>query len=75
MPQPQFTIIIPLYKTEQYLFECLNSVITQKFQNYECLIINDGSVGVELSDWNDKQLSGLDTNLLSQLRSNMQKLL
>jgi len=38
-----FSIIIPLYNTENYIEKCLKSVMWQTYENYECIIINDGS--------------------------------
>ena len=43
MKQPVFSIIIPVYNTEQYLPECLDSVVNQTFPDYEAVIVNDGS--------------------------------
>lgn len=37
------TIIIPCYNQAVYLDECLESVINQTYNNWECVIINDGS--------------------------------
>lgn len=37
------SIIIPVYNVEDYLEECLNSCITQTYQNLEILAIDDGS--------------------------------
>lgn len=37
------SIIIPCYNQGKFLEETLNSVYNQKYQNWECLIINDGS--------------------------------
>lgn len=37
------SIIIPVYNVEEYLDECLNSVIKQTYSNVEIIIINDGS--------------------------------
>jgi glycosyltransferase involved in cell wall biosynthesis len=41
---PKVSIIIPCYNQSQYLNDCLESVINQTYQNWECLIINDGSI-------------------------------
>ena len=38
-----FSIIIPVYQVEQYLQECIESVLTQSFTDYEIILINDGS--------------------------------
>lgn len=37
------SVIIPVYNTENYLQECLDSVINQTYDNLEIIIINDGS--------------------------------
>ena len=37
------SIIVPVYNVEKYLRECLDSIMSQTYQNFECLLINDGS--------------------------------
>ena len=37
------TIIAPCYNQAEFLDECLQSVILQTYENWECLMINDGS--------------------------------
>ena len=37
------SIIVPIYNVEKYLRQCLNSIQNQTYQNFECLLINDGS--------------------------------
>lgn len=41
--KPLVTIVIPCYNVEKYVEECINSVIVQDYENWECLLINDGS--------------------------------
>lgn len=43
--QLKFSIIIPIYNTEKYLVECIESVINQTFKNLEIILVNDGSQG------------------------------
>ena len=43
MKNPKLSIIIPVYNVEQYLQRCLNSVLNSSFQDFELIIINDGS--------------------------------
>lgn len=38
-----FKIIVPLYNVEKWIKLCLNSVLLQEYENYECIIINDKS--------------------------------
>ena len=37
------TIVIPAYNSEKYIEKCLDSVVNQTFDDYEVLIVNDGS--------------------------------
>lgn len=39
----KLTILIPIYNTEKYLPECLDSLISQSFSDFEVICINDGS--------------------------------
>ena len=41
--QPKVSIIIPVYNVEQYLTECLDSVIHQTMKDMEVICIDDGS--------------------------------
>lgn len=43
MQEPLFSIVIPVYKVEKYLEECLNSVLHQDFTDYEVIMVDDGS--------------------------------
>ncbi|MDK7716079.1 glycosyltransferase [Aerococcus urinae] len=40
---PKISIIIPIYKVEKYLIECLESVRNQTFTDFEVIMVNDGS--------------------------------
>ncbi len=37
------SVIIPVYNTEKYLKECLDSIVNQSFEDIEIICINDGS--------------------------------
>jgi len=38
-----FSIIIPVYKTEKYINDCIKSILSQSFADYECILVDDGS--------------------------------
>ena len=40
----KISIIVPIYNVENYLRECLESIKNQTFTNFECIMINDGSI-------------------------------
>ena len=51
---PLISIIIPCYNQASFIQETLQSVYQQQYQNWECLIINDGSTDASESiilDW------------------------
>ena len=41
--KPLVSILVPVYNVEEYLEECLNSLINQSFSDIEIIIVNDGS--------------------------------
>lgn len=43
MKRKLISIIIPVYKTEQYLKRCVDSVLNQTYQELECILVDDGS--------------------------------
>lgn len=38
-----FSIVVPIYNVEKYLERCIDSILAQTFQDYELLLVNDGS--------------------------------
>ena len=43
MTDPLISIIVPVYKTEQYLPQCIESILAQTYKNLEIILIDDGS--------------------------------
>ena len=43
MPSPILSIIVPVYKTEQYLDACVKSIQAQTMQEWEMILVDDGS--------------------------------
>lgn len=40
---PLFSIIVPVYKTEEYLHKCVSSILEQSFGDFELILVDDGS--------------------------------
>jgi glycosyltransferase involved in cell wall biosynthesis len=40
---PLFSVVVPAYKTAPYIFEAITSVFAQRTDNYEIIVVNDGS--------------------------------
>ncbi|MBW4360370.1 glycosyltransferase family 2 protein [Flavobacterium taihuense] len=43
LEKPLVSIIVPCYKQAHFLSETLHSVLDQTYDNWECIIVNDGS--------------------------------
>lgn len=43
MDHPKITIIVPVYNAENYIKKCIVSIISQTYNDWECLLIDDGS--------------------------------
>ena len=55
--QITFSIIVPCYNYSKYLEECISSIVTQVYTDYEIIIVNDGSID------NTKEIA---TNLITK---------
>ncbi|QNE77016.1 glycosyltransferase [Streptomyces finlayi] len=40
---PRFSVIVPAYRVQAYLHECLDSVSGQSFKDFEIIVVDDGS--------------------------------
>ena len=41
--QPLISIVVPVYNSEKHLRQCVDSLLSQTYENWELLLINDGS--------------------------------
>lgn len=42
--RPAVSVVLPIYNVEAYLRECLDSILTQSFDDFEVLVVDDGSL-------------------------------
>ncbi len=63
MKKPVLTIVMPAYNGEKYISAAIDSVLNQSFENFELLIINDGSLDTTIkiiSSYKDKRIKLID---------------
>ena len=39
----KISVIVPVYRAEQYIVRCVDSILTQKFHDIELILVDDGS--------------------------------
>lgn len=62
-----FSVVIPLYNAEAYIRECLNSILNQTYNDFEIVVIDDGSIDssfeiVEEYEKKDTRIKLIQTN-------------
>lgn len=53
------SIIVPVYNVESYLDECIQSIVSQTYKDWECILIDDGSTdksGYICDTWAEKEI-------------------
>lgn len=40
---PRISVIVPVYNTAKYISKCLNSIMNQTMEDFEVIVVNDGS--------------------------------
>ena len=44
MSAPTISVVMPVYNSEKYLYEAIDSILNQTYTNFEFIILNDGSI-------------------------------
>lgn len=68
MSKLKISIIIPVYNSEKYLEDCLNSAINQTLKEIEIICVNDGSIDKSLEILN--QYSSKDKRIITITQKN-----
>ena len=67
--KPILSIIVPVYNVEKYLDTCLTSLVNQTLDNYEILVINDGTKD-NSQDIIDKYVEKYPEKVFSYIKEN-----
>ncbi len=62
----KISLVIPVYNSEKYLCECLDSVFRQDFDGFEVICVNDGSTDSSLEILHEYALKNKNLKVLSQ---------
>jgi len=63
--KPEITVLMPAYNAARYIAEAIESVLRQTFQNFELLIVNDGSTDATVNviqSFNDPRIVLINRN-------------
>lgn len=71
MNSPKVSVIVPVYNTELYLRECLESLLNQKYLNYEIILVNDGSTDNSLKILESYEKKYTNIRVISQSNSGL----
>lgn len=41
--RPEISVIVPVYRVEKYLNDCIDSILAQTFADFELILVDDGS--------------------------------
>lgn len=63
---PKISIIMGVYNSENYLREMLDSIVTQTYTDFECILVNDGSTDLSLVILNEYAIKDVRFKVLDQ---------
>ena len=46
MKQPKISVIVPIYKVEKYLVQCIDSILNQTLKDIEVILVDEGDRAV-----------------------------
>ena len=71
MGEELISIIVPVYNVDNYLRDCLNSILGQTYTNIEIICINDGSTDNSLEILNEYKDKDSRITVISQLNGGL----
>lgn len=77
MENIKFSIIIPAYNAQRWISECVKSLINQTYDNFEIIIIDDGSTDLtwnvisKIKSMNEKKIKVFHQNNSGQIESRL----
>lgn len=71
MSEPKISVIIPAYNAQEYLRECLDSVLAQSFSDFEAIVVNDGSTDDTLKIAEEYALKDPRIKIVSTMNSGL----
>lgn len=63
---PKISVVIPVYNVEKYLPQCIDSVLSQSFEDYEVILVNDGSTDGSLAIAQQYERANKKVKVISQ---------
>lgn len=66
MKKPKISVIVPVYNVEKYLRRCLDSILNQTFDDFELILVNDGSKDQSLFICNEYSVSDSRIKFINQ---------
>lgn len=63
---PKVSVIVPVYNVEKWVARCIESILKQTFNNFEILLVNDGSTDNSLKICNEYQKVDSRINIINK---------
>lgn len=65
----KLSVIIPVYNSEEYIESCINSILSQTFQDFEIILVNDGSTDSSITICQNYEVNNSKIKLINQENS------
>ena len=70
---PKLSVIVPVYNVEKYLRQCIESVLKQDFDDFELILVNDGSTDASAEICDDYAIRDSRVKVVQQAHSGPSK--